>query len=292
MGSARIDEPDLSAAASRHRASAPSCCAARRDRAGPRWCRASGASVTLLGTRRRVRPRAAGAMSRGSARSPETSRGRPDAAPLRGRRGTDRRRQDEPRAPARAAASAASWCSSRARRIRSSSASIATRAPRRSRRSCYFLFQRARQLQDLRQADLFERVRVADYLLDKDRLFAQAHARRRGVRAVRAGVRAARDRRARCPTSSSTCRRRSTCCSSASPGAASPYEQVIERATSSASAESYTRFFLEYEAAPVLIVNAAEIDPVGSEPITRACWREVVRARRGRHYFNPMKSLL
>src|SRR6187402_3366059 len=37
----------------------------------------------------------------------------------------------------------------------------------------YFLFQRARQLQDLRQADLFETVRVADYLLDKDRLFAR-----------------------------------------------------------------------------------------------------------------------
>jgi len=37
----------------------------------------------------------------------------------------------------------------------------------------YFLFQRARQMQDLRQADLFEKVRVADYLLDKDRLFAR-----------------------------------------------------------------------------------------------------------------------
>jgi deoxyadenosine/deoxycytidine kinase len=37
----------------------------------------------------------------------------------------------------------------------------------------YFLFQRARQIQELRQADLFERVRVADYLLDKDRLFAR-----------------------------------------------------------------------------------------------------------------------
>ena len=37
----------------------------------------------------------------------------------------------------------------------------------------YFLFQRARQLQDLRQQDMFQRVRVADYLLDKDRLFAR-----------------------------------------------------------------------------------------------------------------------
>ncbi len=37
----------------------------------------------------------------------------------------------------------------------------------------YFLFQRSRQLQALRQQDLFAPVRVADYLLDKDRLFAR-----------------------------------------------------------------------------------------------------------------------
>src|ERR1043165_4840671 len=37
----------------------------------------------------------------------------------------------------------------------------------------FFLFQRTRQLEDIRQHDLFETVRVADYLLDKDRLFAQ-----------------------------------------------------------------------------------------------------------------------
>ena len=37
----------------------------------------------------------------------------------------------------------------------------------------FFLFQRARQLEDVRQQDLFGAVRVADYLLDKDRLFAR-----------------------------------------------------------------------------------------------------------------------
>ena len=37
----------------------------------------------------------------------------------------------------------------------------------------YFLFQRAQQLAALRQQDLFAPVRVADYLFDKDRLFAR-----------------------------------------------------------------------------------------------------------------------
>ena len=37
----------------------------------------------------------------------------------------------------------------------------------------FFLFQRARQLEEVRQGDLFGAVRVADYLLEKDRLFAR-----------------------------------------------------------------------------------------------------------------------
>src|SRR5579871_6327337 len=37
----------------------------------------------------------------------------------------------------------------------------------------YFLFQRAQQLAALKQADLFAPLRVADYLLEKDRLFAR-----------------------------------------------------------------------------------------------------------------------
>src|SRR5204862_6260864 len=37
----------------------------------------------------------------------------------------------------------------------------------------YFLLQRAQQLAGLEQADLFAPLRVADYLLEKDRLFAR-----------------------------------------------------------------------------------------------------------------------
>ncbi|HMB73069.1 MAG TPA: deoxynucleoside kinase, partial [Gammaproteobacteria bacterium] len=37
----------------------------------------------------------------------------------------------------------------------------------------YFLLQRAQQIEHLRQRDLFSPVRVADFLIEKDRLFAQ-----------------------------------------------------------------------------------------------------------------------
>ena len=38
----------------------------------------------------------------------------------------------------------------------------------------FFLFQRVKQIQELKQGDIFLNKRVSDYLLDKDRLFAKA----------------------------------------------------------------------------------------------------------------------
>jgi deoxyadenosine/deoxycytidine kinase len=155
----------------------------------------------------------------------------------------------------------------------------------------YFLFQRARQIQELRQADLFERVRVADYLLDKDRLFARLTLddgefalyeqvyERLAIDApvpdlvvyLQAPVDVLLERISR---------------------RGIQYEQAIERRYLERLVESYSRFFLEYDVAPVLIINAAEIDLVASDADYASLLKEVVRSRRGRHYFNPMKSLL
>ena len=155
----------------------------------------------------------------------------------------------------------------------------------------YFLFQRARQMQELRQHDLFQRVRVADYLLEKDRLFGrltlddeefalyeQVYSRLAIdapvpdlVVYLQAPVDTLLERIAR---------------------RGIHYEQQIERRYLERLTEAYARFFLEFEASPVLIVNAADIDPVGSETDYASLLAEVVRARKGRHYFNPMKSLL
>ena len=37
----------------------------------------------------------------------------------------------------------------------------------------FFLFQRVQQIEQLRQADIFAETRISDYLMDKDRLFAE-----------------------------------------------------------------------------------------------------------------------
>jgi deoxyadenosine/deoxycytidine kinase len=155
----------------------------------------------------------------------------------------------------------------------------------------HFLFQRSRQLASLRQADLFETVRVADYMLEKDRLFARLTLddqefalyeqvyERLSIDApvpdlvvyLQAPVDVLLERIAR-------------------RGIA--YELQIERRYLERLNEAYARFFLEFDAAPLLIVNAAEIDPIGNADDYASLLAEVVRPRKGRHYFNPLKSLL
>jgi deoxyadenosine/deoxycytidine kinase len=155
----------------------------------------------------------------------------------------------------------------------------------------FFLFQRTRQLQQLRQHDLFDPVRVADYLLDKDRLFARVTLddeeyalyeqvySRLAIDAptpdlvvyLQAPVDVLMERIAR---------------------RGIPYEKLIERAYLERVAEAYARFFLHYEAAPLLIVNTAGIDPVGNEADYELLFREIRAHRRGRQYFNPGPTLL
>ena len=153
----------------------------------------------------------------------------------------------------------------------------------------FFLFQRTRQLEDIRQHDLFDTVRVADYLLDKDRLFArltlddeefalydQMYARLAVdapapdlVIYLQAPVDVLIDR----------IERRGI-----------RYEQHIERDYLEKLQEAYARFFHDYDASPLLIVNAAQADFVSNDGDYLQLLEQVQRIRRGRHYYNPLKS--
>ena len=155
----------------------------------------------------------------------------------------------------------------------------------------YFLFQRARQLQQMRQHDLFDPVRVADFMLEKDWLFARVtlddeeYALYEQVYAklaidaptpdlvvyLQAPVDVLMERIAR---------------------RGIPYERLIERAYLERLADAYARFFLHYDDAPLLIVNAGLIDPVGNEADYELLLREIQKPHRGRQYFNPAPSAL
>jgi deoxyguanosine kinase len=153
----------------------------------------------------------------------------------------------------------------------------------------YFLFQRAQQLAALNQQDLFAPVRVADYLLEKDRLFAritldeaeyglyeQVQARL-GIVApkpdlvvyLQAPVDVLIERIAR---------------------RGIIYEQHIERDYLERLNEAYARFFHQYEAAPLLIVNAGSIDPISNPADYDELFAAVGRMKRGRLYYNPLRN--
>lgn len=153
----------------------------------------------------------------------------------------------------------------------------------------YFLFQRARQLQELRQQDLFAPVRVADYLLEKDRLFARVtleddeyslYEQVYGRLSLDAPV---ADLVVFLQAPVDVLMERI-----ATRGVR--YEKHIERDYLLRLIDAYTRFFHQYSASPLLIVNAAEIDPVGDSRDFEQLFEAIRRTRSGRHYFNPLKD--
>lgn len=153
----------------------------------------------------------------------------------------------------------------------------------------YFLFQRARQLQELRQQDMFAPVRIGDYLLDKDRLFAritlddEEYALYEQVYA-RLSLDAPRPDlvvflQAPVDVLLERISRRGI-----------RYEKFIERDYLERLIEAYTRYFHQYSASPLLIVNAEAIDPVADSRDFEELFEAVRRTTRGRHYFNPLKT--
>jgi deoxyguanosine kinase len=155
----------------------------------------------------------------------------------------------------------------------------------------FFLLQRARQMQDMRQADMFRPVRVADFLIEKDRLFAELVLDAEELklyeqvyqhvtidapvpdlviylqapedvllkRIAKRGIR---------------------------------YERRIDASYLRRLSEAYTRMFHYYEAAPLLIVNAAHIDLVNNDEDYEALLEQIHLTTSGRQYFNPVSAVI
>ena len=154
-----------------------------------------------------------------------------------------------------------------------------------------FLIQRIGQMGEFRQADMFSDVRVSDFLMQKDRLFAEITLDRDEMAlydkvyqtmAVEAPV---PDLVVYLQAPVDTLMFRV-----AQRGIA--YEQRISRSYLERLAESYARFFHDYDEAPLLIVNAATIDPIHNDDHYEMLLEQIHRIRSGRHFFNPLVSAL
>ena len=153
----------------------------------------------------------------------------------------------------------------------------------------YFLFQRARQLAALRQSDLFAPVRVADFLLEKDRLFAQLNLADDEL-AIYEQVYHALSLDAPAPDLVVYLQAPVDALMKRVQKRAHSAEQPITHEYLSKVADSYMRFFHHYDRAPLLIVNASDINPVESDADFKTLMTQVERVRGGRHYFNPAAS--
>ncbi len=151
----------------------------------------------------------------------------------------------------------------------------------------FFLLQRAQQMQELRQGDMFEPVRVADFLMDKDRIFARLTLDDEEYKLyeqvyshltidvptpdlviyLQAPVDVLMKR----------INKRGI-----------GYERAMEPQYLHALCDTYTRFFHFYDEAPLLIVNAADINLVENQSDYELLLEQMAQAKRGRHYFNPV----
>lgn len=154
----------------------------------------------------------------------------------------------------------------------------------------FFLFQRSRQLQALKQRDMFAPSRVADFLLQKDALFARVNLEDDEFRLYRqvydqlapdmpvpdlviylqAPVEVLRERIARRGVE---------------------YEKSIEPEYLQQLVDAYTNYFHRYTETPLLIINAAEINFVEVEGDLNTLVDRIRATRSGRHYFNPLSTV-
>ena len=152
-----------------------------------------------------------------------------------------------------------------------------------------FLMQRIKLSKNLQQDDFFHDLQIADFMIDKDRLFAQItldddelalynmvydnltmhHRQPDLVIYLQAPLSVLKNRISQRGIS---------------------YEQRIEDAYLQRLTESYADFFHYYEASPLLIVNAEQINLVDSEQDYENLIDQIARIQSGRNYYNPLPN--
>ena len=150
----------------------------------------------------------------------------------------------------------------------------------------FFLFQRSRMVEPLRQPDMFSRPTVADFLLDKDLLFARVTLSGDEFALYQKIYDALRPRapapdlviylQAQPAVLVERVRRRAAAFERA--GITQEYLAVLS--------ESYARFFHHYDAAPVLAVNSENLNFVEREADFELLASRVRRMKSRREFFN------
>jgi len=155
----------------------------------------------------------------------------------------------------------------------------------------FFLFQRNKQLQALRQQDMFRTTLFADFMLEKDPLFARLNLDEEELKLYEQ-VFAQLTMEAPVPdlvvylqapvdTLLQRIKRRNR-----------KAESMMTVDYLQRLCDAYTEFFYYYNRSPLLIINAADINPVESDADYQLLLGRICSIRSGKHYFNPAPILL
>ena len=149
----------------------------------------------------------------------------------------------------------------------------------------FFLFQRVNQVRDLGQADLFKQATVADFIIDKDPLFARLTLNDDELNLYQQIYNSIKPQSAtpdlviylQAPTEVlvERVRRRGLA-----------YEAAISEDYLLRLGETYARFFYQYEEAPVLIVNSEHLNFVDTPADFNLLIERIIAMRGTREFFS------
>ena len=155
----------------------------------------------------------------------------------------------------------------------------------------YFLLTRTRQVQSFKQQDIFSKPRVSDFMLQKDRLFAQVTLNNEEYDLydqlysymtvdipkpdlliyLQAPIEVLMKR----------IRKRGR-----------DFEKYITSQYLENLNSTYLRFFNSYNGSPLLVVNAEDIDFVNNANDYKNLLNKIYSIDKGKNYFNPMASII
>jgi deoxyadenosine/deoxycytidine kinase len=153
----------------------------------------------------------------------------------------------------------------------------------------FFLLSRFKQLQELRQLDLFHKKLVSDYLFEKDRIFATLNLSEKEMK-LYDGIARLMEKEIPVPGLVIYLQASTKHLMDNIHKRGRSFEKNISFDYINALNELYNKFFFHYNKAPLLVINTDEIDFQNSEQDYQDILVEINHHQAGTRYYIPQKS--
>ena len=150
----------------------------------------------------------------------------------------------------------------------------------------FFLFQRAGQIRDLTQRDMFDQATIADFFLEKDPLFARMNLNDEEFALYRQ-IYLHLQLQASSPDLVIYLQTPVDALAERVSQRNVSYEQDIPREYLARLADAYSEFFHGYDTSPLLIVNNEKLDIAANEAALDLLIARIMQIRGRREFFNP-----